>query len=139
MKRTLLCLSAALLLGVWPLNAQPDVSASTPASNPRYTIEHLSDAATPLIEKRVGGSDYDATLRLLSRNIKGAVSYAVPGEVNRVMKAPMPEPDLALWGVVGYSDHNESGTMNAHRGFYSIDGSGNFTKLDSWEIGRAPG
>lgn len=139
MKRTLLCLSAALLLGVRPLNAQPDVSASTPASNPRYTIEHLSDAATPLIEKRVGSSDYDATLRLLSRNIKGAVSYAVPGEVNRVMKAPMPEPDLALWGVVGYSDHNESGTMNAHRGFYSIDGSGNFTKLDSWEIGRAPG
>lgn len=139
MKKTLLCLAVALLSGSIGLSAQPDISASGPKTNQRYTIEHLDNTPTPLIEKRVGTAESDPTLRLLMRNIKGAAHYADAGEVSVIQNAPMPEPDLSFWAVVGYSDHNETGTMNAHRGFYLVDGSGNFTKLDNWQIGSSPG
>ena len=139
MKKTLLCLAVALLSGTSGLSAQPDISASEPKTNQRYTIEHLDNTPTPLIEKRVGTAESDPTLRLLMRNIKGAAHYADAGEVSVIQNAPMPEPDLSFWAVVGYSDHNEAGTMNAHRGFYLVDGSGNFTKLDNWQIGSSPG
>lgn len=57
-----------------------------------------------------------------------------PSGIMRRATGAVPEPGLQLWGVVGYSDHNEGGTMNAHRGFYLISGEGRFTKLDALDI-----
>lgn len=59
---------------------------------------------------------------------------ADPSRIMRRATDAVPEPGLQLWGVVGYSDHNEEGTMNAHRGFYLISGEGRFTKLDAIDI-----
>lgn len=51
---------------------------------------------------------------------------ADPSRIMRRATDAVPEPGLQIWGVVGYSDHNEEGTMNAHRGFYLISGEGRF-------------
>lgn len=49
-----------------------------------------------------------------------------------------PEPGLKIWGAVSYADKDEATSMNAHRGFYLIDGEGHFTKLDGNAVSSSP-
>lgn len=108
----------------------------------RLTVERVATttASAPVIEKRVSLTPQDANpaVRGKLRGLTGAPVAPDASALKVVARAPMPDPTLKFWGLVGYSDHNEAGTMNAHRGFYDIDGVGNFTKLDAFPISSSP-
>lgn len=140
MKKTLLCLTIALTASSFAGQSQllPDAAAADARRSPRLTVERLTQsAAVPVIERTVSLTP-DPSARTMARGMRNVAKFPGASELKVIARAPMPDPTLKFWGAVGYSDHNEAGTMNAHRGFYEIDGAGNFTKLDSYPVSSAP-
>lgn len=142
MRRDFLIVAAACLLAM-PCWSQSS-SVATPGDRAsRVTVEgsqgvvvgHLTPANS--IDRTLTDA-VDPSAILYGRRAKNVPVYVSSDSLKPATKAPLPDPNLSFWGVVGYSDHNEAGTMNAHRGFYSIDGVGNFKKLDAYPISNSP-